>query len=120
VLLAQADGACVDLAGGPLFIKDHSTKKPLVRKLLGQACHESYATAILAPLEIVLPVNASFEQRERLIEEQGLQGCRELNRHLVLHSESVDYGTHINSLKAVSLINYLVDAIPAGRDRLAP
>lgn len=50
VLLAQADGACVDLAGGLLFIKDRSTKKPLALKLLGQECHESYATAILAPL----------------------------------------------------------------------
>jgi len=30
-----------------------------------------------------------------------------LYRHAVLHGESVDYGTEINSLKAISLLQYV-------------
>lgn len=34
-----------------------------------------------------------------------------LNRHQVLHRESVDYGTEINSLKAISLLNYVFQVL---------
>jgi hypothetical protein len=30
---------------------------------------------------------------------------------MVLHGESLDYGTKINSLKLISLINYVVDVL---------
>ena len=34
-----------------------------------------------------------------------------LNRHEVLHGESVDYGTEINSLKAMSLLYYIASVL---------
>ena len=34
-----------------------------------------------------------------------------LNRHEVLHGESVDYGTEINSLKAISLLYYIASVL---------
>ena len=34
-----------------------------------------------------------------------------LNRHMVLHGESIDYGTKKNSLKTISLINYVTHLV---------
>lgn len=30
----------------------------------------------------------------------------EMNRHRILHGEDIHYGTHLNSLKAISLLQY--------------
>lgn len=71
---------------------------------------------MLSPLSKVLPINASEKERRRSLQDRGLSTWGELNRHLVLHGETTDYGTQQNSLKAVSLINYLVSFAgrPAG------
>jgi hypothetical protein len=55
--------------------------------------------AILSPLAETLPINASENERPR-----NFNG---LNRHMVLHGESLDYGSKVNSLKAISLVNYV-------------
>ena len=34
-----------------------------------------------------------------------------LNRHEVLHGRSIDYGTELNSFKAISIINFVGDVI---------
>lgn len=106
VLLAQADGACLDLTGYPFFMR--KAGKPQVAQHIADAALDAFSAAILSPLANVLPINASEGERNRRVEDQGLTSWRELNRHQVLHGESFDYGTQMNSLKAVSLINYLV------------
>jgi len=68
--------------------------------------------ALLSPLAQILPISAS--QRERQ------DGTTALNRHMVLHGESLDYGTKANSLKAISLINYVTQILGnelSGNDR---
>lgn len=109
VLLAQSDGACLDLTGYHFFMKDRATGRPKASLHVTASARDAFSMAMLSPLANVLPINASGGDRNRRIQDQGLTGWRELNRHLVLHGESFDYGTQVNSLKAVSLINYLVD-----------
>jgi hypothetical protein len=59
--------------------------------------------ALLSPLAQTLPIGASERQRNE--EFIGL------NRHMVLHGESLNYGNKINSLKAISLINYVAHVL---------
>lgn len=107
-LLAQSDGVCLELTGFYLFIKDRKLGLPEVARHAADAALNAFSAALLSPLAQVLPINASEKDRGRMIHDQGLPTWRELNRHLVLHGESVDYGTQTNSLKAIALINYLV------------
>ena len=61
-----------------------------------------YTANYLHPLEVTLPLWMSKGDRAK---RRDL--FVRLNRHQVLHGEPVDYGTEENSLKAISLLNYL-------------
>jgi len=63
-----------------------------------QVASDSYRAALLSPLAQTLPIGASEHERK--------EGFNELNRHMVLHGESLEYGSKTNSLKAISLVNY--------------
>lgn len=108
VLLAQSDGACLELTGYHFFMKDRATGKPKSSLHVAGIARDAFSAAMLSPLANVLPINASPKDRERMAQDQGMTSWQELNRHIVLHGESHDYGTRVNSLKTVSLINYLV------------
>jgi len=57
---------------------------------------------------IWLPISASQNERD--------DKFNELNRHQVLHGESTSYDSEINSLKAISLINYLAQVLMKPED----
>jgi hypothetical protein len=97
VFLAQTDGICKDVVRQYLFMK--SKGRPQTAIYVDQIAADSFMAALLSPLAETLPINAS--ERERPTNFTGL------NRHMVLHGESLDYGNKTNSLKAISLINYV-------------
>ena len=97
VLLTQTDGICKEVVRQYLFMK--SKGRPQTAIYVDQIAADSFMTALLSPLAETLPINAS--ERERPTNFTGL------NRHMVLHGESLDYGNKTNSLKAISLINYV-------------
>ena len=113
VFLTQSDGVCLSLTDFHLFM--NKNKRPEVAQYATHEALNAFTAALLSPLSIVLPINASEKERERQMRTQGQASWIALNRHLVLHGESLDYGTQINSLKAISLINYLVGFL-AGRE----
>jgi hypothetical protein len=102
VFLAQVDGVCKDVVGKYFFMK--KDRKPRTAHYVEQIATDSFQAAICSPLANVLPINMSEYDRG--------EGFKELNRHMVLHGESLDYGTSINSLKAISLINYIAQVLP--------
>lgn len=104
VMLAQADGICVDELGGELFQRDQG--KPRTAKAIAKL--DGAAAAFLAPLTAAIPVMASVKERASL-------PPGELYRHTILHGESVDYDTHVNSCKAMSLLRYLAWLLPEAR-----
>ena len=59
---------------------------------------------MLSPLAESLSISMSKHERP-----EGFDG---LNRHMVLHGESLDYDTRENSLKAISLIGYVGRVLP--------
>ena len=96
VFLSQADGIWWDQYSQNLFNKrgrDSGHEKL-------RSSPKSYLfSGFLYPLSITTPLWMSEGERD--------EPFNELNRHQVLHGKSVDYGTEENSLKAISLLNYL-------------
>lgn len=111
VLLIQADGACVDLTNHHFFLKARNTHVPEVAVHL-EAISSTEDALFLRPISLELPISASEKTRERIAAERNWTSWEELNRHQVLHGESIDYGSRLNSLKAISLLNYLVSFLP--------
>lgn len=101
VLLAQTDGICKEVVNEYLFIKHN--RKPRTTIYVEQVESDTYRAVLLSPLAQTLPIGASEHERD--------DGFSELNRHMVLHGESLDYGNKINSLKAISLINYVAHVL---------
>jgi hypothetical protein len=105
VLLTQTDGICKEVINEYLFSNQRNNNKPRTAIYVDGLELGSFVWAISSPLAQQLPIGASFNPENK--EEFG-----ELNRHMILHGESLEYGTKINSLKAISLINYVADILP--------
>ena len=103
VLLAQADGICLELTGVQLYSKQSDGKTTRVSEAIATSNADSFAVALLHPLTEVFPI--TFNSRER----DGLVDI--LNRHAILHGESVSYGNRINSCKAISLVSFTAWAL---------
>jgi len=101
VLLAQTDGICKEVVNEYFFLKHN--KKPRTAIYVEQVASDTYRAALLSPLAQTLPIGASEHERG--------EGFNDLNRHMVLHGESLDYGSKINNLKAISLINYVAHVL---------
>ena len=100
VLFAQVDGICGDLANGTFFER---SKRDKVVQAINAGATSKVAKAFVLPLGGTLAV--SMSQKDRQSDFDGL------NRHLVLHGESIDYGTELNSLRAISFLNYIAQAL---------
>ena len=96
VFLAQTDGISLEISGNNYFM---GNGRKNVIDLINEAVEESYRETFLAPLQKSLPLTAPPRKRGK--------SFNQLNRHAVLHGESLDYGTQINSLKALSFLNYI-------------
>jgi len=103
VLLAQADGICRDSIGVEFFMRRGSTA---AERHMESFRSDSISVALMSALEQPLPISASETARRRHVE-SGQGPWTHLNRHAVLHGESVDYGTRVNGCKAISLVAYL-------------
>lgn len=116
VLLSQADGVCFDLAKASLFQSmraqgRHEAARPATAVYVDAMGRDAFWTALLSPLGQKIPINYSAGERG-----QSFQG---LNRHLIMHGESLDYGTRINSLKCISLLSYAAWVLRTSREKLA-
>lgn len=109
VFLAQADGLTLEIAGQNFFM---GSGKKNIGKMIDDIVEESHKTTFLTPLQASLPLTAPQSKRGT--------NFNQLNRHAVLHGESLEYGTKTNSLKALSFLNYVAvtfgDAITQNKD----
>lgn len=96
VFFAQTDGICKELFDHYLFCRD---KKNITSKFTEQLNADTLINVFLSPLKQSMPVNQNEQERG-----ENFTG---LNRHLVMHGDALDYGTKVNSLKTVSLVNYI-------------
>ena len=103
VFLAQADGICLELTGVQLYSKRSDGKTTRVSEAIAAFDVDDFVGALLYPLTEVFPI--TFSSRERAGQENIL------NRHAVLHGESVSYGNIVNSSKAISLLAFTAWAL---------
>lgn len=98
--MSQADGVCAELRGGHFFLTDRATRLPEAAAYAA-GMTENFVDE-LAHLALVerLPI------RERMKRRQA-NGATGLNRHAVMHGESLDHDTKENSLRTLSLLNYV-------------
>ena len=98
VFLAQADGICKERTSRLMFRRKDN--KPEIAVYVDSAMGiDTYRAALLSPLAAEHPISLSEGRRP-----PDFDG---LNRHQVLHGESLTYHTEMNSLKAVSLLSFL-------------
>ena len=105
VFLSQADGICYEIIGIQLYSR--AKGKPKTIKFVDQFSADSFMNALLEPFRTPLPISAS--KKDRIDAEEAF------NRHAILHGESCDYGSEINSLKAISLLNYISQVLAKAR-----
>lgn len=99
--LIQADGACWDLTNGrSLFRRVDGRPEVAQAAIVDSDWITGAYSSILRESWSLLPIVQNEKERG-----PNFAG---LNRHMVLHGEAVDYGTSVNSLRAVSLLNYVV------------
>jgi hypothetical protein len=105
VLLAQADGVSRDLIGVEYFValKYRDRVEALVQEVAGDFFLE-------AALRALLPVGAM-----RMPSSKKKDGS--FNRHAIIHGVDVDYDNELNSLKAVSLLNFMSRMNDSKRER---
>lgn len=96
VFLAQADGVCKERLGVQLYGKTKGGDSTQVRDAIDELELDPFLESLLAPFLKPFAINAGPNQRTDA----------QLNRHAVLHGESVVYGTFRNSCKAMSLISF--------------
>lgn len=107
VLLAQTDGICKEVVNQYLFIKQN--KKPGTAIYVDQI-EDTFKAALLSPLAKTLPINASEYERP--------SDFHAVNRHIIFHGESLDYGSKINGLKTISLINYVTQVLEVEKETI--
>ena len=108
VLLAQTDGICNEVTKQYLFMK--TNRKPRTATYVEDIASDTYKAALLQPLAQALPISASKDESN--------EDSNELYRHTVLHGDSLDYGTKVNGLKAISLVNYVTHVLTLENGKL--
>jgi hypothetical protein len=103
IFFAQTDGICYEVINQHLFMRLRGEKKPSTAIYVDSIASDTFRHALLSPLSQPLPISASKNERD--------ESFNELNRHQVMHGESFDYGTEINGLKSISLLNYVAHVL---------
>lgn len=100
---SQADGICHEQLGESFFLREEGKPKTAKASKVKDALEnqEDIMAWFMVLLAAGLPIHKSANQR---IGKPDIEGP---NRHAIMHGECLDYGTKVNSLKAISLLNYV-------------
>lgn len=102
IFLAQADGIYRELSCSRKGVYSKITEKgvglvPQCKGYVDGLGVDEELLYLLEPLRVVTPLNTSKSHRDPSL----------LNRHEVMHGTTCDYGTRLNSLKAISHLLYV-------------
>jgi hypothetical protein len=98
LFLAQADGICFEIVNEQLYARRGGV--PRLATVLRTIDEDFFLASVIAPLVEAMPLSAPASERKNL-------PSNILNRHAVLHGESLDYDTRLNSCRCVSLLGYI-------------
>jgi hypothetical protein len=117
--LAQADGMCKD----SFFEKVRGQKRPLgffkAEPTVSQQKPQSLAKGIrveeTSVFSFLTNQLAALDRDLHPLLEANTKNLSDLNRNAILHGESVDYGSRVNSIKAILLLDFIADLVIANR-----
>jgi len=112
LFLSQSDGMCFDLLNVQLFSKERGSTTPKTKKARREKVSDADLKPYLAPLVSPLDESAPIMDRHTLVDLE-----KELNRHAILHGLDVNYGTEQNSLKAMSVANWVATVVATALKR---
>ncbi len=101
VLLIQVEGMCIEVLGKKMFATKNGV--PKTKAATDSLINSAISEVIFLPLREQHGLTASEGTRQNWPDAP--------NRHEILHGIALDYATHVNSLKALSLIDYFVTLI---------
>ena len=109
LFLAQADGVCAEYLGAHLFTDKEQREERLAEL---QASKGGFAAVLLHNLGLQTQFSAGISKHSERRKELAP------NRNGILHGSHrhLDYGTEINSLKAFSLLAFVVYALTGNHD----
>ena len=107
LLLTQVDGIAYDTFKSSFFEKSRGKKIPKISEHISEEIGY-FSVSLLIPFQSEQPI--IFGQKDRN------EDFNHLNRHQVLHGESIDYHTEANSCKVISLIYYISQAVKIIKD----
>ncbi len=97
LFLSQVDGIC-----DSVFFKIKDDKKKL-KEFLNKNVRNNEPDYIVSTILEKNAIDDSTSNRNKY--------PSKLNRHSVMHGIDYQFGTEINSLKSISLLNYLIDFV---------
>lgn len=98
VILIQVEGMCVEILGSKLY---SATKGiPRTKAATNILVDGAFSEVMLQPLRE--PYGLTAGEKERAMWPNAP------NRHEILHGKDIGYGSELNSLKAISLLEYFV------------
>jgi hypothetical protein len=116
IFLIQADGICHDTLNEKLFstknIKKTGEKLPTTRLKTDSIATFPLSATFLLPIREIHGLNATEKERDVYPESP--------NRHEILHGISTNYGTSVNSLKAISMLEYFCTFVAPRFDKDYP
>ena len=103
-LLKEADGMWHDLFGMNVFIA--RDRRSIFKSIEQKQPYGLVWTSLGPLLQSTLPLWMNENERQNWMKRHRTDSFPGLNRHVVVHGISVDYGTEKNSLKAISFLNW--------------
>ncbi|TSJ41282.1 hypothetical protein [Fluviicola chungangensis] len=101
----QADGISNDIFQVGFFDKDRNEEYKLKSYLRLRQLNFNYSPGIIKQLDIPTNEITANSQSGHLQETE--KKARSFNRHLVLHGHSLEYGTKLNAIRAICVLDFL-------------
>ena len=103
VILTQIDGISFDLYEFNIFSKKETKKNKIPKNWIEKLKKDNLTISILEPLMKNDIIAANFIESK--------QYNHVVNRNQILHGRIIDYNSEKNSLKVISLLNYLITIV---------
>lgn len=104
VFLKEADGMWHDLFGMNVFVA--KARMSIAKRIEGHQPYGLGCSSLVPLLQSAIPLWMNERERRNWMKKHRTDTFPGLNRHEVMHGISLDYGTEINSLKAISFLNW--------------
>ena len=99
VMMSQSDGICCEITNKELYSAPNGV--PKTKEYVKMLDEPYFSLALLCPFCYKFPMTFNPSERKKEKDKDFL------NRHVIIHGENYNYGSEINSLKTISMLDYV-------------